>query len=336
MGGKRRIRPTSPPHPSLPPPGGKGLKPLLGHLWVKISPRREGGRGVRSSSSTCPLCKEDRSSLWFNKDDYDFRLCESCSLAFIGPRPPEPSLTDLYDKDYYRGDGRYGYTAYLKDCTEIALEAKRRLDIIRRWGGKRGRVLDLGCAFGFFLDVAKREGWEVNGVEWSRHSASYAQERLGIEVHPTLMKTSFPDGRFDLVTMWEYIEHLHSPLDELMEINRILKQGGLLALSTPNMLSAFLEDDFTSWKQFKPPEHLSFFTPATIKRFLESVGFRVLGIESVGEAVHGFRSLGLARAAFGSNGLPFPLRDLRQFITGRLLGGGMIVVAKKNGLPHND
>jgi hypothetical protein len=69
---------------------------------------------------------------------------------------------------------------------------------------------------------------------------------------------------------------------------------------------------------------------------LEKAGFRVLGIESVGEVLHGFRSMGLARSAFGSNGLPFPLQDLRHFITGRLLGGGMIVVAKKNGLPHND
>ena len=310
----------------------KGPLPKMGRGESTSFPHKEGGWEVRSSVEqvTCPLCKEESTNLWFKKGDYDFRLCKACRLAFIGSPPPEPSLSDLYDEEYYQGDDRYGYSSYQKEYPEIVLESNRRLDIIRDCGGVGGRVVDLGCAFGFFLEVARRKGWEVSGVEWSRHSAQHTEKKLGIEVHPTLIQADFPQRGLDLVTMWEYIEHLHSPVDELIEANRILKDGGYLALSTPNMLSAFWERDFTHWKQFKPPEHLSFFTPATIGRLVENAGFKVLRIENVGGTPNGLRSLGLAKGTFGLNGLPFPLSDLKHFISRRLLGGGMIVVARKD------
>ena len=327
------------PLPQPLPETGRGVSPP--------SLRGKGGWGDRSSSEQviCPLCQGERSNLWFKKDNHDFRVCRDCRLTFIGPRPPEPSLADLYDHEYYRGDDRYGYSAYLKDYPEIIVEAKRRLEIVRSCGGEGSKVIDLGCAFGFFLEVAARQGWEISGVEWSKHSAYHTEKRLGIEVHPTMMGAGFPQSHFDLVTMWEYIEHLYSPADELAEANRILKEGGLLALSTPNMLSAFLEQDFTQWKQFKPPEHLSFFTPTTIMRLLESSGFRVLKIENLGKGPNGYRSLGLAKGALGLGGMPFPLNDLGGFINGRLLGGGIMVITikdtapdrrRKNGFPNHN
>jgi len=141
----------------------------------------------------------------------------------------------------------------------------------------RGRILDIGCAWGFFLDRCKQRGWEVYGVELSHVEADYARRRFGIEVfNGALGDARFPDRHFDVVTLWHVFEHMHDPLATLAEIRRILKPGGVVVIAVPTPISApdYVFDSV--------PLHLFYFDEHTLGRALHRAGFRVSRIRKGG------------------------------------------------------
>jgi ubiquinone/menaquinone biosynthesis C-methylase UbiE len=139
-----------------------------------------------------------------------------------------------------------------------------------------GRLLDVGCASGFFLRVAKESGFEVQGVEISAIPLDYARKVMSVDVfHGSLFDARFPEAYFDVVTLWDTFEHLRDPQKMLEEIRRILKSGGVLAVETLNMntLSSFLLR--ARWPLYAPPYHLFYFTRKTLKNVVVSAGFRL-------------------------------------------------------------
>ncbi len=148
--------------------------------------------------------------------------------------------------------------------------AERRRALLNR---KSGRVLDVGCGNGDFLLSLKRRGWKVHGVEFSAEAAELARSR-GIDVvHGELKSAAFPDGFFDVVTLWHVAEHLPDPLAEFAEVRRILRDDGLFVLEVPNSDCLTLRLCGTRWRPLDVPRHLQHFTPATLERALTKVGF---------------------------------------------------------------
>lgn len=155
----------------------------------------------------------------------------------------------------------------------------------------KGRILDIGCGFGFFLTLAQDEGWEPFGVDVSAVAVAYCQEKWGTAVQRTdLLQADYPDGHFHAVTMWNVLEHLSDPLGTLQEANRILIEGGLLLVRVPNMV---FHNQFRSFRGLlpligmkkpsylggvAPPQHLYGFTPHTLRLMLNRAGFDVLSI----------------------------------------------------------
>ena len=141
-----------------------------------------------------------------------------------------------------------------------------------------GRVLDVGCATGFFLEVASDAGWEAHGVELSPFAAKVAQRKFGSRIfNGTLEQATFPDGYFDLVTLSDLIEHVPDPDGFLDEVRRILKPGGCVMVVTPNVqsVSALLMGKL--WSHYKA-EHLLYFTPHTLRTLLERHGFTTMHV----------------------------------------------------------
>ncbi|HQL90889.1 MAG TPA: class I SAM-dependent methyltransferase [Syntrophales bacterium] len=134
---------------------------------------------------------------------------------------------------------------------------------------RRGRILDIGCAWGFFLDRCKRRGWDVQGVELSSVEARYARQRFGIEVFEgPLADAGFPDRHFDAVTLWHVFEHISDPLATLVEIRRILKPGGVAVIAVPTPISA------PDYVFDAVPLHLFYFDGTTLARAIRQAGFR--------------------------------------------------------------
>lgn len=160
---------------------------------------------------------------------------------------------------------------------------------IRKISGFTGNVpgcdiLDVGCSVGSFLSTAKSLGMKVTGLEIGKHSARYARNIMGLNVFEgDLLSSGFPDSSFDIVTLYEVIEHLENPASAVEEIWRILKTGGVMAVSTPNLDSltaAMLKDKW--WVINCPDEHISLFTPSTICSFVEKKGFDILECRTSG------------------------------------------------------
>jgi 2-polyprenyl-3-methyl-5-hydroxy-6-metoxy-1,4-benzoquinol methylase len=234
----------------------------------------------------CNLCGADDTAPVTEIDGFHIVRCRQCGLIYVNPRYREELLQRIYTETYYDHDGIqnglefFGYDNYLEDEENIRITFAKRLKTIERYATK-GKLLDIGCATGFFLDLAKSRGWEVVGSEVSEFSVRYAREKLGLDVRlGTLRDLQFDAQSFDVITMWDVIEHVPDPIGELQEVRRILRDGGLLSIITPDVGSLVARFLGSRWEEFRRVrEHVYFFSRRTMTEALRKVRFEVLRIE---------------------------------------------------------
>lgn len=225
----------------------------------------------------CPVCGAT-ASVVRHSDPLPVREC-ACGLAFLWPRPTEEMLTAFYSEEYYRSWGVAGENDELPRRMKHLTFASR-LHSIEAFISSPGKVLDVGCATGYFLEVAQSLGWEVAGVELSAYSAGLAGSKFGKRIfNGTLEQAVYPDGTFDLVTLSDLIEHVPQPVAFLREVRRILKPGGLVMIVTPDLHSLSERVMHGKWSHYKQ-EHIYYFSPPTIKSSLEKSGLVPVMIKS--------------------------------------------------------
>ena len=148
---------------------------------------------------------------------------------------------------------------------------------------REGRLLEIGCANGLFLDALRREGnWQVQGVDTSEVAVRYARERLGLDVFLGPVEDArFADRSFDAVVMWDVLEHVHRPKETLLEIHRMLKADGVLVARLP-LLDSWDHALFGRyWAGWDIPRHLTIFSMQTLRLMLECTGFRLKRTASI-------------------------------------------------------
>jgi 2-polyprenyl-3-methyl-5-hydroxy-6-metoxy-1,4-benzoquinol methylase len=214
--------------------------------------------------------------------------CTHCELVSVYPFPREEELRAVYAAEYFKSDESSvkGYDDYESDRPNIVRTAARRLQEIERLV-PTGRLLDVGCALGFFLEEARRRGWAVEGIDISAHAIQYAQDRLGLPAQVgTLGDARLAKDSFDVITLWDVIEHLPNPVAELGVCRDLLRPGGLLVLSTPDLESWVAKITGPRWMGFKlADEHIYYFSRKTITLALEKAGFEMVEITTIGKHV---------------------------------------------------
>jgi 2-polyprenyl-3-methyl-5-hydroxy-6-metoxy-1,4-benzoquinol methylase len=202
------------------------------------------------------------------RDTYRLVRCGSCDLVF-SDRLTVPEA--LYDE-------AYDHHAFYQEYIRQAREAQQHLHIAWAWrhffrqAARKGRLLDIGSATGAFLIAAKARGWTPQGIDISPEAARIARETVGVDVAVgTLDVCAFPADSFDAVTGWEVLEHLPDPKPFVAEICRVLKPGGIVALSTPNWRSPW--ERATTHDNRRPPYHLTFWSQKPVTRLLQECGF---------------------------------------------------------------
>jgi len=134
--------------------------------------------------------------------------------------------------------------------------------------------LDIGCALGDFMIAANKVGFDVHGLEVSEAAATEARRIFGERVaHTDITAAEFPPDSFDVLTMWDVIEHLADPQRALEKVRMLLRVGGILVISTGNAASLWARLTGRFWPLLTPPQHLFFYTPEGLAQLLQINGF---------------------------------------------------------------
>lgn len=226
----------------------------------------------------CPLCGSvaQRDFVKFGKEFYS---CTGCGLGFIHPPPTQDEIEKIYDQSYYDSWGINcgdGATERMKQAT-----FHDKLAVIEKNMPTKGRILDIGCATGFFLDAARQRGWEPYGVELSSYSSGIAREKIGDDrvFNGQVAEAHFAHDFFDAVVMTDVIEHVVAVRPFIAEVVRILRPGGVVAITTPNPQSLSCRMLGRHWPHYKL-EHLLYFTPDALSLLLEPMGLKRLELIS--------------------------------------------------------
>lgn len=235
------------------------------------------------TNAPCIICGYQDSDHIFTKNGFDIVRCRHCQLVFVARQPGMDEIKDIYsfNHNYHIEFADWG--------RHPAAEARadRHVDYLQKHKAA-GRVLDVGCSAGFFLDRAQQAGWEAFGVELSEDTAAVARHRFGLDVRVgTLADDLFSPGSFDTITLWDVIEHLKDPASALVAAKRLLKDDGILLLETPNIEGLFPRLSYKVaalldyWPHPGPPYHLFEFSSRTIEKLLEKAGLRMIELTTL-------------------------------------------------------
>jgi SAM-dependent methyltransferase len=229
---------------------------------------------------SCPNCDSRASSFERTVTGYALERCLGCGLVFVNPQPVHEDVKSLYLRK--TADSQADFYSRTVSPAQI-FEYDRILRDVRELAPTASRLLDLGCAAGYFMERAGVAGFEPYGIDLAPWVETIAAKRGVANVRAaSLHDARYPDGFFDAVHSSQVFEHLPHPHHELREITRILRPGGLLYLNVPNYrcLSILLgRDDF---ELNTPPEHLTYFTPRTLSGLLSKAGFEVIRTAAYG------------------------------------------------------
>jgi len=237
--------------------------------------------------STLAFLGKDR----LNQSQITFYIvrCSECGLIFLSPRPTLAEIARYYPYSEYRCE----FSPAIEDEPSRLRRFNRRYSLnkpCRFIEGVKlgGQLLDVGCGTGNFLaQMRERGGWKVYGLDISSEAVEYARRRFDLDVfHGALEDAGYPSAFFDVVTLWNVLEHLHDPRATLKEVRRVLRADGILALSVPNgdSLDARLFGRY--WIGLDPPRHLYTFTRQTLQRLLVQTGFKVLEVRHITGSYH--------------------------------------------------
>lgn len=228
-----------------------------------------------SRPRTCPLCGlVDHQPLDAFTDHHVVR-CTSCCMVHTSLEPTIEELSAFY-------------SSYPASDRLSPITAKRYHELLDRFEPyrKSGRLIDVGCGAGLFLEVAASRGWEVHGTEFGKRPVLACRARGIPVIEGALDPANYPAGHFDVVCSFEVAEHLVDPASEFRRMAEILRPGGLLYVTTPNFNCLARRMAPKHWNVVNYPEHLSYFTPRTLSRMAREQGFQQRWLTTTGFSVY--------------------------------------------------
>ncbi|MEY2934768.1 MAG: hypothetical protein RL033_5517 [Pseudomonadota bacterium] len=243
-----------------------------------------------STPGQCAACGSGQASELFRVNGFAILACSGCGLART-ELPPDFDPASIYTASYFDGGQHDGYADYQGSEATLRSEFARTLDVLARHGLRGGNLLELGCAYGYFLEEA-RSRFTVSGVEVSEHAREACRAR-GLRVERELSSELLTErGPFDVAVLLDVIEHLADPAAVLGNVRGALRSGSKLLLTTGDFGALPARLAGKRWRLMTPPQHLWFFSSSTIEQLLQRTGFRVV------ELSHPWKLVPLSLIAF--------------------------------------
>lgn len=209
----------------------------------------------------------------------DIYRCDNCGLGLADVK--DFDANDYYDADYFSGEYDDGYSDYQGSQAVLDIQFKHELEDLKALIGPQQTLLELGCAYGYFLRQAEPMFEQVYGLEICQDAVDDCRKRgMGYvyqgEISATTME-QFPD--VDVVAMLDVIEHLPQPHEAVKAIAEKLNPGGHLLLTTGDFSSTVAKLSGKKWRLMTPPQHLWFFTPKSIEELIEPLGCELVKVD---------------------------------------------------------
>jgi len=230
----------------------------------------------------CPVCDDTHSRPAYFKFGLPLVKCQGCGLVYANPRLTAEEIWQRYSPDYFWNEymPALGVTDGQFDLNYFDSRHSAMLRFIARHRPAPGRLIEIGAGAGFFLKAAERAGWSVAGIEISTEGVEFATTRLGLEIRRESAEAlSFPDASFDVVVMFDVIEHLLDLVAALARVKAVLRPGGLLVVTTPNLHALSRLALGSEWAVLSPAEHLYNFTEASLGLLLRRAEFGEVAFE---------------------------------------------------------
>jgi 2-polyprenyl-3-methyl-5-hydroxy-6-metoxy-1,4-benzoquinol methylase len=237
----------------------------------------------------CDLCGNKTFKDYLESKDYfltneGFTIvkCENCGLLFVNPRP---TITEI--SKYYKSENYISHSTKQKGLLDKVYAIIRKKNHIKKYKLIKhykniGSIIDIGCATGEFLDFFKKKGWDVTGVEPNEDARNFAVNTYNLNIFDEKNINELPEKKYDIVTMWHVLEHVHDINERVFQLNRILKNEGIAVIAVPNTNSDDASFYKTFWAGYDLPRHLYHFSSNTIKDLFEKKGFRFIETKPLG------------------------------------------------------
>jgi len=277
---------------------------------------------IETESIDCPICGPSKLEQLFQKDGWNIVRCTQCTLAMVNPRRKNSS--QIYESDDYFQNEKYYYD-YEGNKAAYQKGFRSKLKLISEHCHNKRNLLDVGSAYGFFMEEAAKFGFVPYGAELSKSAADHAMHYGEVFQEP--LENIHTKHRFSAVTFIDSLEHFEDPVAGLNKAWDLLEDNGIVAVMVPNITSIFARITGTRWHLLLPEEHLFYFTPTSTKKIFDKTGFELIHLGSGGYG----RSLSeLLHVIFRGKRIPFSnMENLLRKIIFEINLGDIFAIGRK-------
>lgn len=275
---------------------------------------------------------------FLEKNGFSLYKCTRCGLVMTDLGIPyDRFVEEHYNKKYFTGDmHRSAYINYKDDKLVIVRNMQKFLREIQRTKPS-GKLLDAGCALGFFVELALRNGYHAYGFDPSEYAVEESKKLVGEKriKHGTISSVHYPSKFFDVITLFDVFEHLRDPISDLRRLKQFLKDDGVIVIATGDTDSFMARALKRRWTFYIPPQHLYFFNKNLLTKVLALDGMVPLKWFRIGKWLSLRYVLHLARTTGESKIAPLFYKIAEGLHLGRIpiylpLQDNMVVIARKN------
>lgn len=236
------------------------------------------------TAKNCLFCNSHRIKIFYKQGEWKIYKCSSCGYIFTNPYPSPNIIHEFYTFDYFKDERHiqkfFNSDGSLKIAREGEIDYINRIIDIENEFNHRGSLLEIGAAHGQFLYVMKNRGWDVSGIEISRDACKIAHDVYGIELFNGTFLDYLDDKLFDVICMYQTLEHVYQPFEHIEKAYSRLKTGGILVIEVPNVYSFdMLISKKRRWFSYDLPRHLSHFYPQFLKKVLKKYNYKIIRID---------------------------------------------------------
>jgi 2-polyprenyl-3-methyl-5-hydroxy-6-metoxy-1,4-benzoquinol methylase len=228
----------------------------------------------------CPVCQQTEPGQPLTAEDhtvshekFSIQNCAVCGFLYTNPRPDESSIGPYYESNEYIS--HHDDTPTLMGQIYKAVRdytVRQKIKMLNSFHPGKGSILDIGCGTGIFIEASKKNGWNITGIEPDSDARKIASKRIQKPVHQSIFQPALAEEKYDVITMWHVLEHVHRLEETLLWLSSHLNSNGKIIIAVPNHRSYDAVKYGTFWAAYDVPRHLYHFNTETMKRLLDRHG----------------------------------------------------------------